>query len=155
MAFTKKHAPCITTVLLVSVSLCLGSVGTTHALGQSDRQLVLENGLDDEDWEREDVEGLSEDLEMELAERELQAARIDHLAEVASDGVRTAAFIIEELTELVDPEVAVQTLRGSLTQTKNSAVQRIIRIKLVELHFEMDETEKAMNVVNQLISGEK
>ena len=76
----------------------------------------------------------------------------NHLADIAADEVRSAAYAIESLMEIAEPEAAVRVLRESLDQAENAAIQRIIRIKLVELYAEMDQPRRAADVARELIS---
>lgn len=104
-----------------------------------------EDEFHDFDWE--------EELEAEVLERKALNARVVQLVEISADESSTAAYVLEGLIEIVEAEDAVRLLLEAASSTQRPVLQRMIRIKLIELYYDLEQPEEALEIVRDLISG--
>ena len=132
-----------------------------------------EDENEDEDFDEEGEDDLDDEEDEEFDEqrfarfeREMQVARaeaenrmtrlkmVNQVAEIASNEVSTAAFVLMHFEELFDePEDGIKFLNDTLQYTKNDAVRRLLRIKLAELYTEADQPDQARSQLRELLTG--
>ncbi|QDU78266.1 hypothetical protein Pan97_53510 [Bremerella volcania] len=94
------------------------------------------------------LEGHRLDFEM----HKLHMERVATQARIANDAVLSAAFALERLQELVPNEKERrEVLEDFLEDSQNIAVQRLIRMKILELPAEGREREKRLEILEGLI----
>ncbi|MEO0515342.1 MAG: hypothetical protein AAF086_08630 [Planctomycetota bacterium] len=107
---------------------------------------------EDEDWEDED-----EELEWFMVEVELYAQLLDLVLtfeDIASDAGTAGVAAVMAVEEHVDePADAAALYEEMLPQVTNATVERAIRLKLVDVYAEMDQPEKSVEQLKQLIAG--
>ena len=122
---------------------------------------------DEEEWEEDewDDDELSEEeyveleehrfeLGVERAELEAQFGRLEmirHMADIARDPLATSAYAIMHLEEFMEPERGIDFLMDLQQRTDEEAIQRLIRIKLAELHAVEGNEEAAIDQLRRLI----
>ncbi|MEL7497654.1 MAG: hypothetical protein AAFN77_08600 [Planctomycetota bacterium] len=137
-------------------------------------QELEEDEFDDEDMDefQEEEELVEEDegenefhelggeyvgLEFDRLNIETNLSRIEFmkgLTEIAGDPDATACYAIMHLGEYMDAEESVELLESLLLSSKVSIPTRnLIRMKLAEIHTQMDQTEKAKGMLEALILG--
>ncbi len=94
------------------------------------------------------LEGHRLDFEM----HKLHMERVATQARIANDAVLSAAFALERLPELVpDVKERREILDDLLASSKNPAVKRLIRMKMLELPAEGREREVLVEAIESLI----
>ncbi len=109
-----------------------------------------EDGYDLEDAFEDDWE---EESELALYEHKAVEARIARLCDVAADESRTAAYVLDELIEVAEPEDSVRVLLEATEIAERPILRRMIQIRLIELYAELDQPRKALGLARDLISG--
>lgn len=105
-----------------------------------------------EHMEREHHRMMLEGHRLDFEMHKLHMERISTQAHIANDAVLTAAFALERLPELVpNAKERREVLEDFLEASQNIAVQRLIRMKLLELPVEGREREEALEIIEGLI----
>jgi chromosome segregation ATPase len=119
---------------------------------------------------REEDEGEFEGEEFELERRELEMHRLHleierlqaelnalgqesavRLAELARDETTSAAYAIQQAATKFEEEHAREFLTDLMEEVENDTVKRVIRHRLAQLSFNMDEPEEALQQLKSLI----
>jgi hypothetical protein len=132
---------------------------TSFKADDEDDEFGEDEEFEDEEFEMEDeefeLEMHRQHLEVEMAEMEANFGRLElvgRIAEVAEDELLSAAYGITHVTEFVDGgEETVDFLKGILGDTENASVKRLIRMKLAEVHLQMDQFDEAAEQLRALI----
>ncbi|PQO31121.1 hypothetical protein C5Y96_12245 [Blastopirellula marina] len=105
-----------------------------------------------EQMEREHHRMMLEGHRLDFEMHKLHLERISAQAHIANDAVLSAAFALERLPELI-PNVKErrEVLEDFLEASQNIAVQRLIRMKLLELPAEGRDREEALEILGGLI----
>ncbi len=96
-------------------------------------------------------------LELERAELEASFGRLEMVgrtAQIAENEVTAAAYAVMHVTDLAEPDQAVELLSNALQKTDNQATQRVIRIKLAEIYAHTERPDEALGQFKSLITGE-
>ena len=104
-----------------------------------------------------DLEIHAREIELELREVEAQVMEIEmmkQIFEVVDDAEKTSFFAIMKIDDMMDEQEAVETLDQCLKDTTNGTIKRAIRMKLIELKSEMDDSEAAGEHLRALILAE-
>lgn len=105
-----------------------------------------------EQMEREHHHAMLEGQRLDFEMHKLHMERVASQARIANDPLLSAAFALERLPELL-PNVKErrEVLEEFLETSQNAAVQRLIRMKLLELPTENREREEALEIIESLI----
>ena len=102
--------------------------------------------------EREHHRSMLEGHRLDFEMHKLHMERVATQARIADDAVLSAAFALERLPELVpDGKQRREILGDFLDRSKNPAVKRLIRMKLLEIPAEGREREEQLEVIESLI----
>jgi len=157
MKCSKTPTICVVAVVAVTAAMLLGNLSASHVSAQVSASAKERPEYEDERWAEADEElefdSVYEEFELKIAECELEMARIDQMAEIAADALRSSAFVITRLTEIAASEVASQILMEALSRTDSPAIDRLIRIQLLHLYSETERPEQAAELARELISG--
>ena len=97
-------------------------------------------------------------LELERAELESSFGRLEmvgQIARVAETDVSSAAFAVMHVERFMELPEAVEFLQDMLEQSKNDAVRRMIRIRLLELNAGLDRRDDVRTQLKHLILGDE
>ena len=97
-------------------------------------------------------------LELERAELESSFGRLEmvgQIARVAETDVSSAAFAVMHVERFMELPEAVEFLQDMLEQSKNDAVRRMIRIRLLELNAGLDRRDDVRMQLKHLILGDE
>ena len=165
MRLNPRPVLCAICLLAVVAMICFSGDSPYGVLANENEELVdqehvefqVEHDLEEtEEFEGED-ELVDDDWEDELAvffaERKAVTARVAQLVDVATDEARTAAYVLEELVEIAEPEDTVRLLLDAAERTDRPVLKRMIQLKLIELYDDLDQPDEALNIARDLISG--
>jgi hypothetical protein len=115
----------------------------------------------DRDHDIDENEGREERFRhLEDGQREIEHAlgtfeMARQLAAVVESPHTTAVFAIMHIHDVVeDDEQGIKLLEEALAKTKNEAIRRALRLKLIEFYRESDQMDKAREQLLQIIVGE-
>lgn len=105
-----------------------------------------------EEMQREHHRRMLEGHRLDFEMHKLHMERVATQARIANDPVLSAAFALERLPELVPNEKERrEVLEDFLDASKNPAVKRLIRMKMLELPAEGREREELIEVIESFI----
>ena len=81
---------------------------------------------------------------------------VDRYAKLSRDSVTTGIAAVVATADILRPRgtaAAIEHFNKMLPEVKNEAVQRAIRLQLVDLHKAAGEHDKALEQLNQLINA--
>jgi hypothetical protein len=97
---------------------------------------------------------------LENGQREMEHAlgtfeMAQQLAAVVESPHTTAVFAIMHIHDVIEEEEqGIKLLEDALAKTKNEAIRRALRFKLIEFYRDSDQTDKVYDLLLQLIVGE-
>lgn len=122
-----------------------------YRVGGGERLEVMEPRRREE-MEREHHRRMLEGHRLDFEMHKLHMERVATQARIANDPVLSAAFALERLPELVPNEKERrEVLEDFLDASKNPAVKRLIRMKMLELPAEGREREELIEVIESFI----
>jgi len=91
----------------------------------------------------------------ELEVRYLELETVTGIANIADSEVGSAALALAHVEDLFEEDLSGLTtfLSDALNEADNPGIQRLLRFKLAELHFDQDQPDQARTQLRHLITG--